>query len=119
VRDYTKLLRMLLDGGQFGGTRILSPEAVAEMESDQTAGVEIVYTPRDPSLHYGLGLWRDRVAEDGRPLLVTSPGSTGFVPWIDLERNLTGVVYAPPHLDFTGALASLVIQRVREIVPPR
>jgi hypothetical protein len=40
---------------------------------------------------YGLGIWRDRLDEDGNAVVVSSPGGAGYMPWINLERNIIGV----------------------------
>lgn len=113
ARDYARMLERIADGG--GG--LLSSGLVREMLSDQTEGTEIVMTPRDPSLGYGLGVWIEREGTDGRALRVSSPGSSGFWPWIDFERDLVGVIAAPPRIEVTGELIGDVLAMVEEIVP--
>jgi hypothetical protein len=82
---------MLLHGGVFANTRVLSEQAIATMTSDQTQGAQIVYTPSpDPSVRYGIGCWLDRV-QGGRTLRASSPGAFGFTPWLDFERELAGI----------------------------
>lgn len=119
VREYSRLLQMIEQGGVFEGRRILSGQLIEEMLRDQTGGASLLFTPRDPGLRYGLGLWRDRIGSGGRALMISSPGSLGVVPWIDFERGLVGVLAVPPHLKRTGALASSVLEEIREIIPPR
>ncbi|WEX07978.1 serine hydrolase domain-containing protein [Chelativorans sp. AA-79] len=43
--DYGRFLTMLANGGVFGGSRILSERAVEQMETLQTADVELTYCP--------------------------------------------------------------------------
>lgn len=117
-REYVRFLRMIADGGAWQGRRVLPAALVDEMLRDQTIGAEIVFTPRTPDLRYGLGLWRDRVGPGGVALEVSSPGSTGFVPWIDLERDLVAVLYVPPDLGGTFPLWYETQRLVREAVPP-
>jgi CubicO group peptidase (beta-lactamase class C family) len=91
--DYARFLAMILNGGVFEGKRVLSAASVAEMQKDQTKGARIVSTPYqrwDPGRRYGLGEWLERV-EDGTVRAVGSQGAFGFSPWIDHDRNLTGV----------------------------
>lgn len=117
VREYSKFLTMILAKGVYGGRRVLSQDVVVEMLQDQTDGARVVFSPRNSSVHYGLGVWIDRPGTGGAGAAISSPGSLGFVPWIDLERNLVGVLAVPPHLDRTGELADLILQRINEIVP--
>lgn len=97
-RDYARLLQMALAGGTWQGQRVLPAAAVAEMERDQTRGAGIVFSPHlrygNDDVRYGMGVWRDRVAPDGRALQVSSPGAFGFSPWIDRERGIAGVFVA-------------------------
>lgn len=111
ARDYARMLERIADGG------LLSSGLVEEMLRDQTAGTEVVSTPRDPSLGYGLGVWIEREAGNGRALRVSSPGSSGFWPWIDFERDLVGVIAAPPRIEVTGELIADILGMVEQIVP--
>lgn len=117
VREYARFLEMIYHGGVYQGRRVLPESLVEEMLSDQVGGRPIVFSPRDPALHYGLGVWRDRVGPAGEPLAVSGPGSLGFWPWIDFERELWGVVAVPPHLTWSGETIGEVLRRVRETVP--
>jgi uncharacterized protein (TIGR03437 family) len=99
--DYTRFLQMIIGGGVYGGRRILSTASIAEMSADQTRGVEIAETlyssfaqldPQLPLLRYGLGVWRERVDPSFRALEISSQGAFGFSPWVDFQRNLTGVL---------------------------
>jgi len=67
--DMTRLARMLINGGEFEGVRILSPAAVAEMGRDQTT--TLTFNPI-PATRWGLG-W------DG----VVQPGlaAVGVITW--------------------------------------
>ena len=89
--DYLRFLAMLAaDGvartGPAAGDRILSAASVAAIEADQVRGVDTstdgaVRTTGIPT--YGLGVWRDVVASDGRIRVVSGNGAFGFYPWID------------------------------------
>jgi serine-type D-Ala-D-Ala carboxypeptidase/endopeptidase len=102
LEDYGIFFLMILNKGVFNGKRILSAEAIEEMQKDQTAGVPIAYTiygkhgglnPALPHARYGLGQWRESVdKQTGELLEVSSQGALGFSPWIDLKRNLAGVL---------------------------
>ena len=113
ARDYARMLERIAAGG----SGILSSGLVREMLIDQTAGKEIVLTPRDPSLGYGFGVWIEKEGPDGRGVRVSSPGSSGFWPWIDFERDLVGVIAAPPRIEVTGDLIGDILAMVEQIVP--
>jgi CubicO group peptidase (beta-lactamase class C family) len=100
--DFGRFLKMILQRGNFDGKQILSAASVVEMHKDQTEGARIAYTiyekhaARDPSLplaRYGIGVWREKVDESSQQLReASSQGALGFSPWIDVERNLAGVL---------------------------
>ncbi|CAN5340021.1 hypothetical protein BH18GEM1_BH18GEM1_22740 [soil metagenome] len=119
VREYARFAAMIAAGGVHEGRRILPARLVAEMVADQSGGARVLFTPRDPAIRYGLGVWRDRVDTGGGALQVSSPCAFGFVPWFDLERGLAGVIAAPPSIEVTFPLVLAVQARVREIVPSR
>lgn len=101
VSDYMKFLRMIAGGGAFEGRRVLSFEAVNTMLSDQTHGVPIVespfakaaaYDPRSATNRYGIGNWLEDPDEHGQSMWNSSPGLTGWTPFIDRGRDLQVVV---------------------------
>lgn len=91
LQDYTNLLQMHLNGGIFNNKRILSTQAVEEMQRDQTRGLPISMSPHKDERRYGLGEWRDIVDSKGKAIQLSCQGAFGFSPWIDRQRNLTGV----------------------------
>jgi CubicO group peptidase (beta-lactamase class C family) len=93
--DYGRFVKMLSQGGEIDGTRVLSESSVLEMERDQvsalnTSADSAVRTTGIPS--YGLGTWRDVVTTDDRGLMVSGNGAYGFYPWIDRARDSYGVL---------------------------
>lgn len=126
--DYGRFLLMILNRGTFEGRRVLSEKAVAEMQKDQTAGAHISYTiyknhgglnPDLPGARYGLGAWREVVDErTGELLEMSSQGALGFSPWIDLERNLAGVLLAQSSMSRVMPVYLELKKEVRRAVPP-
>ena len=101
MADYTKFLTMLANRGIFDGRRVLSVQSVFEMQQDQTRGARIVSSPYQgyenlrPGIsrtRYGVGEWLERQEPSGAPMQLGSQGAFGFSPWLDLRRNLVGVV---------------------------
>jgi CubicO group peptidase (beta-lactamase class C family) len=125
--DYGRFLQMILQRGSFSGKRVLSAASVVEMHKDQTGGARIAYTiyekhaARDPSLpraRYGVGVWRERMDEAGQQLRdASSPGALGFIPWIDVERNLAGVVSAQSSFSRVLPVYLELKKEIRRIVP--
>jgi CubicO group peptidase (beta-lactamase class C family) len=88
LRDYSRFVAMLLEGGRADDREVLSETAVSLLIADQTP--DMVYGPANG---YGLGCWRERVDPvTGETLLASAPGSNGFTPWIDFEHGIAGVL---------------------------
>lgn len=93
LSDYRKFILMLLNNGVYNGRRILSTEAISEMMRDQTNGVPIVRTPQeDHSYRYSLGAWHRIVNDSTGEVIVSSGGTLGTSPWINLKGGY-GVVF--------------------------
>jgi hypothetical protein len=79
---------------RLSGKRVLSKDAIREMEKDQTGGAEqksATLARLTAGSKYGLGEWLDRTNENGQGVEISSPGAFGFRPWIDRENDLLGV----------------------------
>lgn len=101
AEDYAKFLTMLAGRGASHGRRILSAEAVDQMETWQTRGRPMAYLPpgAGPIDKYALGNWCDAVeANSDRCWLVSSPGAFGTFPWIDRRSGLYGVFFLKHRL---------------------
>jgi len=101
AKDYMNFLQMVLHDGQFNGKRVLSPQAIHEMQSDQVRGAEVKVNEFPESIGcgryngvYGLGEWRLALNPQGEAVVLSSPAYTGFFPWIDKRHNLCGVFAA-------------------------
>jgi CubicO group peptidase (beta-lactamase class C family) len=70
VSEAAAFVRIHLNGGRANGTRLLSPESVAEMRR---------LTPRGGKRDFGLGWYRARAAKNRRPSFVEHlGGGAGF-----------------------------------------
>jgi len=112
--EYARALRQLLPGPRPDLIGSSLREAVL---ADQSGGAPLQQSafglaPGRESLRAGFGVYRDRVASDGRALEVVSQGVFGFTGWVDTERRLVGVLVV------RGKVADVwpVEQRVRELV---
>ncbi len=93
--DYARFLQMLLNGGELDGARVLKPETVAMMTSNQITGFPLTLG----SIHgdrFGLGF--GVVTPAGKSQTPMSPGSYGWggffhtIFWVDPEKKLIGVL---------------------------
>ena len=100
--DYARFLEMIVHEGLApDGTRILEPGTIAEMEKNQTEGLEVYGSSfrRSNQSPYGLGHWIDWTYPDGRTMVSSSPGAFGFRGWVDWENDLFGVYLVRDQTD--------------------
>ena len=96
VDDYARFVQTMANHGVApDGRRVLSPEAVDEIERDQVAGIDTrddqaVQTTGIPT--YGLGVWRDVVGSDDAIGVLSGSGAYGFYPWIDRRHDTYGII---------------------------
>jgi CubicO group peptidase (beta-lactamase class C family) len=85
--DYINFLTMIYNKGVFNGKRILSENAITEMQQNRmTADTKIVFTP-STGTHWGYG-YGEWVLQSGTPgSWVTSPGLFGSIPWVDYHKH--------------------------------
>jgi CubicO group peptidase (beta-lactamase class C family) len=116
ARDYAVFVQMLLNGGEYGGRRVLSRASVAAMTAPQLqSGLRCVFSMADPNTgvpaeypirggNYGYGLFVLR-RDDRTPYFngslrsATSFGHTGFIMscfWADPEEDVVGVYLSVP-----------------------
>ena len=112
--DYVIFLEMILNNGMHAGRRVLSERAISEMTRVQTAGAAVAASPREKP-QYGLGCWIDLADPTGKGVVITSPGGGGFLPWVDREHGIVGVIAVKDRLERTGATSGAVIRLVRSL----
>lgn len=101
LQDYSNFLNMIMHNGIFNGKRILSADAIREMQADQIGNAS-VRMPEFPQMvraatHksiYGLGEWREELDTNGEPTLISSPSWAGAYPWIDKKYGVYGFFLA-------------------------
>ena len=92
--DYANVLAMLLAGGVGNGWRILSPQAIATLDADQTAGAALAYSPpgADGSHAYSVGAWIEAFPPPPAAPSISSIGKFGYAPWVDFDGGFYGVI---------------------------
>jgi CubicO group peptidase (beta-lactamase class C family) len=89
--DYARFLQMLLNGGQWNGVRILKPETVREMTSNQIGDLKFM----SPTDRFGYGFYIVAAASEDQPASVGSYSWGGFYYtffWVDPQKKLVGVL---------------------------
>jgi CubicO group peptidase (beta-lactamase class C family) len=113
AEDYASFLVMLLNGGELGGVRVLSPKTVELMTADHAGALYGLTT-------YGLGFWvTDRLGRDGQ---LGSAGAFGWggayhtTYWVDPAERLVAVLMTQllpaTGSDLHGKFKNLVYQSV-------
>lgn len=114
VNDYASFMGMILYGGTHGENQIISPQSIQEMFRVQLNNlpVHVHDTQRFGAAaeamkgyNYGLGVWIDRTDErTGVAQSIVVPGSSGFIPWMDLESKNGGILVIPGDFDLTWSV---------------
>ena len=85
--EFMNFLAMILNKGTLNGKKILSEQAVAEMQL-----VHINKTSAD--FDYGYGEWIQEKDDQGRATAICGPGLSGTWPWIDFQKGYAALVFA-------------------------
>lgn len=125
ARDYLNFLEMIVNKGIFRNKRVLSENAIAEMQKDQTNGAAIENTPYptnptsgqpSASVRYGIGNWLDIVDMSGRIQETSSPGLFGTHPWQDPKHKLAGIIFTRTEHKISNAASMQIRAMIRNIV---
>ena len=125
--DYLRFAQMLLDGGSFGGTRILGPKTVEYMTSDHLLpGTDItrLMSGWPNEVGYGFGLSVAVRRENGvSPMMGTAGdynwgGATGTYFWVDPQEELAvvfmGLASGGLRLRYRHLMPTLVLQAITD-----
>ena len=119
AEDYLHFQQMLLDDGEFFGRRVLSPESVKMMSSNQAANVPIYGRKARKGIGagYTVSVTLDpKVANDYRGKgAFGGGGAFGTVSWTDPENELVAVILVQQprggmQLDFAKAIYQAIIE---------
>jgi CubicO group peptidase (beta-lactamase class C family) len=105
--DYLKFLAMLQNKGTLNGKKVLSEQAVEEMQKTQTGTAKIGFTPKVvEGSAYGLGNW---IQGEG---IFNCPGLTGCWPYINVTKKYVCVIFGTPKEKDKKAVYSDIISAV-------
>ena len=117
--DYIAFIRMLLNGGSLGGSRVLKPETVSMMAQNQIGELNVTKLPTAaPGTSNDIDLYPDQDKKWGLSFLINtertaegrSPGSLAWAGlantyfWLDPARKVGGVILMQffPFVDKTA-----------------
>lgn len=81
MRDYAKLLQMILDGGRCGNHQVLSQKSLTFMQTHKAQSLGAAY---------GLGWWIADSPDAQSPTLFYDTGAFGSIAWLDTARGYAG-----------------------------
>jgi len=94
VNDYVSFLIMLMSKGMFEGKRVLSEQAIGEMEKLQFPDLPVKFIPKPATgWHYGLGEWIQETNVKGEASVIACPDFAGSFVYIDKCRNYAVVFF--------------------------
>lgn len=119
--DFSKLLTMLLNYGDFNNTQVIDSLTVKMMQSDQTNDVPLSGSPYagDPlreNFRYGYGVWVEQET-NGETTQYGSQGAFGFTPWIDRCRNIACVFFVRRTLGIIQPTHTQLRNLLEQIIP--
>jgi CubicO group peptidase (beta-lactamase class C family) len=94
ANDYMAFLTMLMNKGMFEGKRLLSENAIAEMQKAQYTDLPVRFTPKvTEGWHHGLGEWIQEADANGAATVISGAGFFGTWPYIDKCRNYAAIIF--------------------------
>jgi CubicO group peptidase (beta-lactamase class C family) len=111
--EYMRFMMLQLRKGLDGTTRLLPESLIDEQRKDQfspsSPKTTISYSPYQAAglqYHYGLGNWRECATPDNpgacdAALRVSSTGTYGWAPWIDVQENYAAIIMTKQPLQGT------------------
>jgi CubicO group peptidase (beta-lactamase class C family) len=108
VHDYARFAQMLLNGGELDGVRVLRPETVRQMTTNQTGALATLH---DPGWGFGLGV---AVVIDPAAAAALPAGSYGWSGiygtqfWVDPRNRVVGVVMTQTAILGAGPIAEAI-----------
>lgn len=99
ITDYTRFIRMLFGEGECDDTRVLKPETVAMMHTNQLPEGVAVQLPAwvMPDTVFGLGLAIKTAPREGEPQEAIGEyhwgGIAGTHSWVSPRANLAGIIF--------------------------
>jgi CubicO group peptidase (beta-lactamase class C family) len=115
LADLAPVLRMLLAGGDFGATEVLSANSLATMLAETGEGLPVLSSPGAAlqAIGYGFGVWRLDEDTNRTTATAASMGAFGSAFWIDYEVGYGAWLFT---LDQGTADAAAVIADLRPLL---
>ncbi|HUR11659.1 MAG TPA: serine hydrolase domain-containing protein [Flavitalea sp.] len=93
--DYLKFMAMILNKGTLNGKKILSEEAIAQINMAVNGNLPVKYQPKQvEGLLPAHGVWIQQEGEN-KTTVIHSPGFYGSWAFLDLSKNYAAVIIIP------------------------
>lgn len=119
LRDYGRVLQMLVADGVGNGRRVLHPAALTLLFADQVGSLPIAYAPPSApppgQLRYALGNWIESVPDAAGLATHSSLGAFGFFPWLDRTRGLYGVFMLRGGATINASARPVYLQMLEDV----
>ena len=110
--DFMNFLNMLMNKGMFNGKKILSEESVEFLLTKPFTDQPVKYIPKSMASYTPLpGAWIEEADGAGKPLVISSPGFAGPLPWINFARNYAAIILPLKELSEEKTLPIQAIRR--------
>ncbi len=106
MRDYAKLLQMILDGGRCGSHQVLTEASLQAMRTNMAGSM---------GADYGMGWWIAPAPDGQEPSLFFDTGAFGSVAWLDTQREYAGFLAVEGYT--TTQVSAPISMTKTEIVP--
>ncbi len=93
LRDYAIFLQMMLNGGEYGGVRLLSPNTVRMMTSNQTGDLDIDPDGRKFGLGFSVATEASGRHDPDPPGSFAWGGALGTTYWVDPKNGIVALLY--------------------------
>lgn len=112
--DMINFMTMLMNKGMFNGKKVLSEGSVDEMLKKQFTDQPVKYVPKELASFIPVpGAWMEEADASGKPVVLSSPGFSGVIPWINFDKGYTAVIL--PQKELSDEKQKPIIQIRKEI----
>ena len=104
--DYLRFCQMLLNGGELDGKRLLKPETVTQMTTNQIGELQPWIGSHGLQFGYGFGIVAEATKRTGSGAVAKEPATPGTYSWggiygtyffVDPKEKLIGVLMMQVH----------------------
>ncbi|WP_336517421.1 serine hydrolase [Pollutibacter soli] len=97
--DMMNFMTMLMNNGMFNGKKVLSEASVEQLLKKQFTDQPVKYIPKELASFIPVpGAWIEEADGSGKPIIISSPGFSGPIPWINFGKGYAAVILPQKEL---------------------